>query len=181
MSYSLFFLKRFGAKKIIKKGRKVGDMLIDAISPIKRLKGESGQDIVEFALVLPILAMLLFGIIDYGWIFFNEARVGNAAREGARFAVMNYKEAEASKGALTTEAYLQAQVEENVKDVLPGNLKSPAANLAVTVGKVTNAPDDEEIVVTVSAQVKLFTPVVSTIIHNQRYTVRKRVAMKKVN
>ncbi|WP_296710270.1 TadE family protein [Eubacterium sp.] len=156
-------------------------MLINAISPINRLKGEKGQDIVEFALVLPILALLLFGIIDYGWIFFNEARIGNAAREGARFAVMNYKEAEASKGALTTEAYLKTQVEDNVKDVLPDNLKSPGANLTVTVGKITNAPGDEKIVVTVSAEVKLFTPVVSTIINSQRYTVRKQVAMKKMN
>ena len=156
-------------------------MLMDAISPIRRLKGEDGQDIVEFALVLPILAMLLFGIIDYGWIFYNQARVGNAARDGARFAVMNYKEAEASKGALTTEAYLQKQVEDNVKDVLPGNLQTTDADLTVTVGKVTNAPGDEKIVVTVSAKIKLFTPVVSTIIHSQRYKVEKKVAMKKVN
>ncbi|HAV90985.1 MAG TPA: hypothetical protein DCW44_06910 [Eubacterium sp.] len=155
-------------------------MLINAISPIRRLKGESGQDIVEFALVLPILALLLFGIIDYGWIFYNQARVGNAAREGARFAVMNYKKAEALKGASTTEAYLKTQVEDNVKDVLPGNLKSPGANLTVTVGKNTISADDERIVVRVSAEIKLFTPVVSTIIHSQRYTVTKEVAMKKM-
>ena len=156
-------------------------MLMDAISPIRRLKGEDGQDIVEFALVLPILALLLFGIIDYGWIFYNQAKIGNAAREGARFAVMNYKKADASKGSDTIEDFLSNQVKANVEDVLPNNLKTTAANLAVSVNEKTNAPDDVNIEVTVSAQIKLFTPVVSTITGSQRLTVKKTVSMKKMN
>ena len=94
---------------------------------------------------------------------------------------MNYKEADSLKGSDTIEVYLANQIKENVKDVLPNNLKTTEANLAVTVDKKTIAPDDIRLEVTVSAEVKLFTPVVSTIIHSQRYTVRKRVAMKKVN
>lgn len=33
------------------------------------LKNEKGQSIVEFALVLPILLMLVFSIIDFGMLF----------------------------------------------------------------------------------------------------------------
>jgi Flp pilus assembly protein TadG len=39
---------------------------------------------VEFALVLPILLLLLGGIIDYGRFFFTQLQLTNAAREGAR-------------------------------------------------------------------------------------------------
>lgn len=156
-------------------------MFIDAISPIRRLKGENGQDIVEFALVLPILAALLFGIIDYGWIFINQARVANAAREGARFAVMNYKEADANKGADSIETYLATQVTENVKDTLPANLKNSFADLKVTVTETDISTDNHKIEVEVSANIKLFTPIVSTVIGSNKYPVKKKFAMKKMN
>lgn len=53
-------------------------------------KKERGQAIVEFALVLPILLALLCGIIDFGWIYYNQITLNNAAREGARYAVIHY-------------------------------------------------------------------------------------------
>jgi Flp pilus assembly protein TadG len=45
-----------------------------------------GVAAVEFALVLPLLIMLLMGILDYGWYFFIHLTTTNAAREGARTA-----------------------------------------------------------------------------------------------
>lgn len=57
----------------------------------RRLKRhESGQALVEFALVLPILLALLCGIIDFGWLYYNQITLNNAAREGARYAVIHY-------------------------------------------------------------------------------------------
>ena len=41
---------------------------------------------VEFALVLPILLMLLFGIIDFGLYFYNDLQLTHAARDAARYA-----------------------------------------------------------------------------------------------
>jgi len=38
------------------------------INVIRKLKNEKGQAFVEFAIVLPLLLMILCGIIDYGWI-----------------------------------------------------------------------------------------------------------------
>ncbi len=46
--------------------------------------GERGTALVEFALVLPLLAVLVFGIIDFGRIFQSWVTLTNAAREGAR-------------------------------------------------------------------------------------------------
>ncbi len=53
------------------------------------LKHEKGQSMVEFALILPFLLLILCGIIDYGWLFYNQLNVNNACREAARFAVVN--------------------------------------------------------------------------------------------
>lgn len=47
-------------------------------------KGSRGDGLVEFALVLPILIMLLMGILDLGRAFYAYSAIANAAREGAR-------------------------------------------------------------------------------------------------
>jgi len=44
---------------------------------------------VEFALVAPILLMLLFGIIDFGLYFYNDLQLTQAARDAARYASVN--------------------------------------------------------------------------------------------
>ncbi|MBN1998114.1 pilus assembly protein [candidate division KSB1 bacterium] len=51
-------------------------------------KREQGQSIVEFALVAPILVLLLFGIIEFGRIFETVNVLTSAAREGARVAAV---------------------------------------------------------------------------------------------
>ena len=48
-----------------------------------------GQALVEFALVLPILLLLIFGIIDAGRLIYTYNTVSNAARNGARVAIVN--------------------------------------------------------------------------------------------
>ena len=48
-----------------------------------------GQSLVEFALILPILLILLFGILDFGRAIFAYNSVSNAARSGARVAIVN--------------------------------------------------------------------------------------------
>jgi len=53
---------------------------------IRRLRSARGQSLVEFALVLPIFAILLFGIIDFGRYVFTANALNNGAREAARFA-----------------------------------------------------------------------------------------------
>ena len=51
---------------------------------LRRWNRERGAAVVEFALVLPLLLMLVLGAIDWGWYFYAREVVTNAAREGAR-------------------------------------------------------------------------------------------------
>ena len=50
---------------------------------------ERGQALVEFALVLPVLLLLIFGIVDAGRLIYTYNTVSNAARNAARVAIVN--------------------------------------------------------------------------------------------
>ena len=50
----------------------------------KGQRGEKGQALVEFALLVPIFLMLLFAVVDFGMGFHSWITVTNSAREGAR-------------------------------------------------------------------------------------------------
>jgi Flp pilus assembly protein TadG len=52
------------------------------------VKDDSGAAMVEFALILPILAMLLMGIIEFGRAYNMQITLQAAAREGARQAAL---------------------------------------------------------------------------------------------
>ena len=51
-------------------------------------RGEDGAAAVEFALLLPLLVLLLFGFIQFGLAFNTRIQATNAAREAARQAVV---------------------------------------------------------------------------------------------
>jgi len=46
-----------------------------------------GQSMVEFAMVAPLFFLLVFGIIDFGRVFFVQITLQNAMRQAGRFAV----------------------------------------------------------------------------------------------
>jgi len=51
---------------------------------------EKGAVLVEFAVILPLFILLIFGIMEAGWFFAQQVEVRNAAREGARLAVVDF-------------------------------------------------------------------------------------------
>ncbi|MDQ6884839.1 MAG: pilus assembly protein [Candidatus Dormibacteraeota bacterium] len=59
--------------------------MIKLLNPRRRL----GQSLVEMAMVLPVLTFLTFGLVDFGRAYYFQVSVTNAAREGARSAILN--------------------------------------------------------------------------------------------
>jgi Flp pilus assembly protein TadG len=56
--------------------------------PGKRVR-DGGATAVEFALLLPVLLLLVFGIVDFGRAINAQVTLTQAAREGARLAALN--------------------------------------------------------------------------------------------
>ena len=52
------------------------------------MKRRRGSLTVEAALLLPLLFILTFGLIEYGWMFLKQQQITNAARQCARLAAM---------------------------------------------------------------------------------------------
>jgi Flp pilus assembly protein TadG len=62
----------------------------------RRWASERGAEVIEFALVLPLLLLIIFGLVDFGFLFQRYLVLTNAAMEGARVAVLpGYGQADA--------------------------------------------------------------------------------------
>ena len=51
---------------------------------IKKMKGQRGASAIEFAIILPVLLVILMGTMEFGYVMFAKAVITNASREGAR-------------------------------------------------------------------------------------------------
>jgi Flp pilus assembly protein TadG len=91
----------------------------------RRLRSsERGAELIEFALVLPLLLLLVLGIVDFGFLFQRYEVVTNAAREGARLAVLP--------------GYVSADVQARVNDYLQqGGVPTSAGNPTVQLDDVS--------------------------------------------
>ena len=54
-----------------------------------KLRSKNGATTVEVALILPVLIMLLFGVIEFGFLFYDKTVITNASREGARTGIIS--------------------------------------------------------------------------------------------
>jgi Flp pilus assembly protein TadG len=59
-----------------------------------------GQALVEFALILPWLLLLFFGIIEFGRLILAYEELNNAAREGARYAIVHGSDSTCPSGPM---------------------------------------------------------------------------------
>jgi Flp pilus assembly protein TadG len=59
------------------------------ISPRRNAVARKGTSLVEFAFVAPIFFLFLFGLFEYSRLMFTMDLIDHAAREGARYAVVN--------------------------------------------------------------------------------------------
>ena len=63
--------------------------------------GERGQSLVEFAIALPVLLAVVIGIFEFGMAWNQRQVITNAAREGARVAVLGNKTGTDVENAVT--------------------------------------------------------------------------------
>ena len=56
----------------------------------RNLREETGQALVELALVVPLFTVILFGAVEYGRLAYDAIEVTNAARAGAAYGAQNH-------------------------------------------------------------------------------------------
>jgi Flp pilus assembly protein TadG len=95
-----------------------------ALMSRRRASAETGAELIEFALVLPVLLVIVGGIIDFGFLFQRYEVLTNAAREGARVAVLP--------------GYTNADVTARVNQYLQAG--GVPAGATITVGAAQNIP-----------------------------------------
>ena len=71
---------------------------------------ERGGALVEFAIVMPLLMLILGGIIDFGALYYNKQVLTNASREGARVGVVRQLDDDGNK-IIIQESDIQTTVE----------------------------------------------------------------------
>ena len=87
-----------------------------------RIASQRSQSIVEFAIVAPVLLLLLFGVIDFGRVIYFYVTLNQAVNEGARTAIR-------ASAQLPTNADVETSVKQHAVDV---SLANPCPNGPVT-------------------------------------------------
>jgi len=101
----------------------------------RRGSGDRGAVLVEFAFVMPILIMLLFGLVSAGMAWNQNLAMASAARAGGRYAATLRT---ASTGFTSIDDYLDA-VAQRVVDSSEGALATTAPGRVICVAYVHNS------------------------------------------
>jgi Flp pilus assembly protein TadG len=115
------------------------------------LRGVRGDSLIEFALLLPILMLMLMGIFDLSRAFYVHSVIANAAREGARYGVAH------SDGSVQ-------DVEDAAKALIVG-LDPNEPTITVT------CPTSETIHVDITYNFYVLTPLMAQFLSGQNYVI----------
>src|SRR5689334_5970001 len=100
-------------------------------------RSDRGSITVEAALLFPLVMLLTFGLIEYGWMFLKHQQVTNAARQAARLAAL----------ADSTNTQVTSQVSTMMSDY---GLSGSGYSTTVTPSNVATAARGSIVSVTVS-------------------------------
>jgi len=69
---------------------------VSRLEPLRARVAEEGAELVEFALAVTVFLLLVSGGVDVGFWVFEKTQMANAARDGARVAMLYVQDADAS-------------------------------------------------------------------------------------
>ncbi len=100
-----------------------------------RLRGERGASAVEFALIVPLLVLLVLGIAEFGHAFQVQGTLSAAAREGARAMALQNDPAAARTAARNAASALSPSLTNAQIAITPASCPTTGvtANVRVTI------------------------------------------------
>jgi len=113
---------------------------------VDKIKEHKGASAVEFALVLPLLLIILFGVIEFSIIMYDKHMITNASREGARQGIVFRSAADGTYDPLD-----QAEIQGVVNGYLSSSLISFDAGSATTTASwASDSADPSDQLLTVN-------------------------------
>lgn len=106
-----------------------------------KAKRQEGASAVEFAIILPLLLILVFGIIEFSILFYDKAMITNASREGAREGIVFQPQYDPDTGEKILNHPLDAQIVATVAQYVQNHLISFDSGDVVTT-TITRPPGD---------------------------------------
>ncbi len=97
-----------------------------------QIGSERGQSLVEFALALPVLAMLLFAVIQFGIAFNNYVTLTDATRAGARKAAVGRRLSNPQSTTITAVRNSATDLRQSDLSVTVSSTWQPGADVNVT-------------------------------------------------
>jgi Flp pilus assembly protein TadG len=120
----------------------------------RRVRQERGAELIEMALVLPLLLLIIMGIIDFGFLFRELNVVTNAAREGARAGIL--PEYDSDQNVVDrVQQYMDASGMAVTCNSADCNVTSPVVDVAAPTGTF----EARQVTVTVYHQFSFLSPI----------------------
>ncbi len=162
---------------MVKRGRIVrGETVVKLFRMIavklgRQARARSGNSLVEFALVAPLFFLLVFGILDYGRLFYEQETIQYAMRQAGRFAVTGQ-----NSGTNRVTAIIQVAENAAAGLINSGNIN----NITITSGGVTNFAGNpsQEMTITLVSNLQLITPGIAAFFPNGTYTFTNSVTFR---
>lgn len=121
---------------------------------IRRHHGR-GQALVEFALIIPIFLLVIFGLVDLGRAVFVNNSLAEAARDGARYGSVQARGYDDARRT-AVEDWVLARLVSVPNATVTVTCVSAAASLGCTVNDV--------LIVTAEADLEMITPIIGQIV-----------------
>lgn len=137
-----------------------------AASRPARCRGDGAAALVEFAILLPFLAIIVFGTIDFGRYYQAWNQTKNAAREGALYAERFPNQQRPGSGACANPDNVEYKAKQELAENSADATFTVTIEPAVPTCNPTPAPivPGDTVTVTVSRHVELITPIAQAII-----------------
>jgi Flp pilus assembly protein TadG len=133
---------------------------------VRRRRGDQrGAALVEFALVMPLLAMIVLGTIDLGRVYTLQNRLKNAAQEGAAYAQL-FPNQVSNTGACADPdniTYKALQEDSGAASGFTASVTNTDANSVISGCHATTVSPGTHVKVTVQASFAVLTPFLSNL------------------
>jgi Flp pilus assembly protein TadG len=147
-------------------------------------RARHGQSLVEFAVVAPMFFLLVFGITDFGRLFFTKETLQFALREAGRYAVTGQKLA--GTNPLTQNPYTRVESIKAIAQKYAAGFLPSASNIDINAYDSEGVLDvahpaglpSETVVVSLTSSLTLITPIIGQYFPNGVYTFKVSTSFK---